>query len=271
MSQASVQAPLRYLVPGGEKPVYIASRGGEQAQLSINADFENRRVTIRNARRLKSPARLDREGFTLISQHTKISDFYQLERYRNNYEAELTPLVLAETGANELLVFDHTLRSNSPAVRGLHLSREAASVIHNDYSDASAEQRLRDFLTASEAENRLKNRYAIVNAWRSIRDPVVQSPLALCDTRTISDQDLVTSERRAMGRIGELQLVSWNPEHQWYYYPLMNRDEVLLIKTFDSARDGRARRSIHTAFIDPSAPEEAPPRESIESRILVFY
>jgi len=47
--------------------------------------------------------------------------------------------------------------------------------------------------------------------------------------------------------------------------------EALLIKTFDSAMDGRARRSIHTAFSNPLAAPDAPARESIESRLMVFY
>lgn len=83
--------------------------------------------------------------------------------------------------------------------------------------------------------------------------------------------DLVASERRAEERVGELELVSWNPAHRWYYYPVMQREEVLLIKTFDAARDGRARRSIHTAFDNPQTPSGAPARESMESRLLVFF
>ena len=66
-------------------------------------------------------------------------------------------------------------------------------------------------------------------------------------------------------------MVSWNPAHRWYYYPAMRADEALLIKTFDSAVDGRARRSIHTAFDNPLAPSDAPARESIESRLMVFF
>ena len=81
----------------------------------------------------------------------------------------------------------------------------------------------------------------------------------------------MASERRAKDRIGELQLVRWNPAHRWYYYPEMAADEALLIKTFDSATDGRARRCIHTAFTNPLAPPDAPPRESMESRLLVFF
>ncbi len=271
MTRSSLQAGIRYLVPTGEKPIYIASQGGEQAQLRINAEFKEHRVTIHDARQLKIPAALDAEGFELLQHNSAVDDFYQLEAMQVSYEAELRKLVIDVIGASGLLVFDHTLRSDSPDIRGQRSTREPASVIHNDYTDASAEKRLRDLLTPEDADRRLQCRYGIVNAWRSIRGPVVQSPLACCDARTIADADLVASERRAAERIGELQLVSWNPRHQWYYYPEMTRDEVLLFKTFDSARDGRARRSIHTAFSNPLAPEDALPRESIESRMLLFY
>jgi len=91
------------------------------------------------------------------------------------------------------------------------------------------------------------------------------------DAATLAAGDLVASERRARERIGELELVCWNPAHCWYYYPAMQRNEVLLIKTFDAATDGRARRSIHSAFDNPQAPPDAPARESIESRLLVFF
>ena len=121
------------------------------------------------------------------------------------------------------------------------------------------------------AGEKLEGRFAIVNLWRTIAGPVHQSPLACCDASTLDPTDLIASERRARERIGELELVSWNPAHRWYYFPAMQPDEVLLIKTFDAATDGRARRSIHTAFDNPLAPTDAPPRESIESRPLVFF
>ena len=271
MSTPSVQAQLRYLIPGAEKPIYIASQGGADARLSINAEFEQRTVSILDARQRATPASLDREGFTLLAQHSAIDDFYAIEAAQADYEAELRELVLGATGGSDILIFDHTLRSDSSSVRGDRQIREPATVIHNDYTDSSAEKRLRDLLPGEEAEERLHKRYAIVNAWRSIGPPVLQSPLACCDASTIASADLVASERRAEERIGELELVSWNPEHRWYYYPAMNRDEVLLIKTFDSATDGRARRSIHSAFDNSDAPADAPARESIESRTIVFF
>lgn len=271
LSRNQVKVRIRYLVPGADRPIYIASRGGADAALNIGAAFEEREVTIRDARTLDPPAALDRQGFTLLPHPTGVKDFYDLQAVRRAYEAEIIELVLAASGGAAALVFDHTLRSDSRAVRGMRLSREPAHVIHNDYSDTSAIKRLRDLLPPAEAEERLRRRFAIVNVWRSIRGAVLSSPLACCDAATIDGADLVTSERRAEERIGELQLVTWNPAHRWYYYPEMSTGEALLIKTFDSARDGRARRSIHTAFDNPLAPPDAPARESMESRLLVFF
>ena len=144
-------------------------------------------------------------------------------------------------------------------------------MIHSDYTEASAEKRLRDLLPGDEVEQRLQSRFAIVNVWRSIAGTVQQTPLTCCDAQTLAEGDVIASERRAKDRIGELELVSFNPNHRWYYYPDMTEKEVLLIKTYDSARDGRARRSVHTAFDNPLVPADAPPRESIESRRLVFF
>lgn len=271
MMNPGVLAHLRYLVPSGEKPIYIASRGGADAALNIGAEFEDHEVTIHDARKLDPGASLDRQGFTLLPHATRVEDFYTLETVRATYEAEITELVLAASGGAEALVFDHTLRSDSRDIRGERSTREPASVIHNDYTDASALKRLRDLLPTGEAEERLRHRFSIVNVWRTIAGPVLNSPLACCDATTLDAADLVASERRAQERIGELELVSWNPAHRWYYYPEMSRGEALLIKTFDSARDGRARRSIHTAFANPLTAPNAPARESIESRLLVFF
>ena len=262
---------MRYLVPGGEKPVYFASQGGADAALDIGAEFEEREVAIHDARLLRPPATLDREGFALLPHPTQVEDFYALNGARASYEAEIAELVLTASGGAEALVFDHTLRSDSRDIRGARRSREAASVIHNDYTDASAVKRLHDLLPPAEVERRLQSRFAIVNVWRSIAGTVLTSPLACCDAATVQHGDLVAAERRAADRIGELQLVRWNPAHRWYYFPEMGRDEVLLIKTFDSAVDGPARRSIHTAFANPLAPPDAAARESMESRLLVFF
>ena len=271
MSELDTRATLRYLVPTGERPVYIASTPGADAALDIGASFEDHELPIHDARSMLPEANLEQQGFCLVRHATTVTDFYNLDARREEYEREISALVLAASGGSDGLVFDHTMRSDSRDVRGSRSTREPASVIHNDYTDASARKRLLDLLPAAEAEQRLEKRFAIINLWRTIAGPVYHSPLACCDAATLEPADLVASERRAQDRIGELELVSWNPAHRWYYFPAMQADEALLIKTYDSAEDGRARRSIHTAFDNPLAPAGAPPRESIESRLLVFY
>ena len=151
--------------------------------------------------------------------------------------------------------------------------REPADIVHNDYTAASGIKRLRDhFAERPEAiDELLRRRFAIVNVWRSISGPVFNHPLTICDASTVGQDDLVSMERRAEERIGELQVALHNPEQRWYYFPEMTMDEALVFKTFDSNTDGRARFTIHSSFDDAGAPADAPPRESIETRCLVFY
>ncbi|MDJ0879418.1 MAG: CmcJ/NvfI family oxidoreductase, partial [Halieaceae bacterium] len=138
---------LQYLVYTGERPIYHASVGGADAALSISARFDTHEVAVHNARDMAPPATLDREGFALVPHPTGVEDFYApMEFWQQRYEAEISELLLAASGASEIFIFDHTLRSDSQSVRGEHAIREPATVIHNDYTDASAEKRLYDLL-----------------------------------------------------------------------------------------------------------------------------
>lgn len=84
-------------------------------------------------------------------------------------------------------------------------------------------------------------------------------------------EDYVASDLVYPHRLGETYHVRFNPAHRWFYVPQLRTDEALLIKCYDSETDGRARFVPHTAFTDPTAPADAPPRESIELRTLVFH
>jgi hypothetical protein len=91
-------------------------------------------------------------------------------------------------------------------------------------------------------------------------------PLAICDAGSIARRDFVPVELKH-----EVYMLTHNPAHRWYYFPLMRADEAILIKGFDSLEDGRARFTAHAAFRDPRCPAGAPPRESIEARALAFF
>jgi hypothetical protein len=102
--------------------------------------------------------------------------------------------------------------------------------------------------------------------WRPIRGPVRSTPLAVCDARSIERKDFVPADLKH-----EVFMVAHSDSHRWFYFARMQTDEVLLIKCFDSAEDGRARFTAHAAFTDPAAPPDAPARESIEVRVLAFF
>lgn len=272
----SVTANVRYLIASGEKPIYKASQGGRDARLDMVGEFESRAVEIHNGRTGPDGSgraedyTLDRHGFALTAHPSSAGDFYDPGWIKSVYDKDCEALLLAETGARRVVVFDHTLRADSPETRDQRQTREPASVIHNDYTERSAPKRVRDLL-GDEAETLLERRFAIVNIWRPLSDPVLSSPLALCEADSLSLEDLVASERRAKDRIGEIYMATYSPRHRWVYFPEMRPQEALLIKTYDSAEDGRARWVIHTAFKDPTTPDGAPPRESIETRCFVFF
>jgi hypothetical protein len=263
-----IAAPLNYLArPEGTPFTY--THEPPPGMPTRNGDPDPREVTIADGRGIATS--LDREGFELRKAATAVRDFYDAEEVKRVYYPETERFLKEVTGAREILVFDHTVRNTAPEQQSGRRVRGAASRVHNDYTEDSAPQRIRDLLPTEIAEARLGRRYAEINVWRPITGPVKRQPLALCDARSLDDADLVRTELRYPDRTGEIYTVTWNPRHRWLYFPEMRADEVLLIKCFDSARDGRARLSVHTAFDDPSTPADAPPRESIELRAFAFF
>jgi hypothetical protein len=111
----------------------------------------------------------------------------------------------------------------------------------------------------------------VIQVWRPIRHAVQSAPLAIADARSLSVKNLVAAERRYPDRVGEIYHITFNPDNVWYYFPQMQRNEALVFKTFDSAKDGRARWTAHAAFDDPTSSPDAAPRESIEMRTLAFF
>ena len=140
--------------------------------------------------------------------------------------------------------------------------------MHNDYTEWSGPQRVRDLLPEDEAEALLKNRMAVVQVWHPIRGPVLSSPLAICDARSVLAEDLIPAERHHKDRVGEIYQLAFNPEHRWNWFPEMQQNEALVFKCYDSEKDGRARFTAHSSFDHPATPVDAPPRESIEIRYL---
>lgn len=264
-----IDAPIGYMVDTGQMPVFYQSNvAGERT--NYEGEREKRTMAVRDARALPNTFNLDVEGFAFVDHSTKVKDFYDDAEVAAVYNPEVESLIAAHSGASRVFVFDHTRRSTSQDLREKHNARDPAGVAHTDYTDWSARQRIKDLLP-DEADRLLAKRFAIVNVWRSVAGVIEQWPLALCHARSVDDNHLHTVERRAYNRVGQTRHASYDGGNEWYYFPHMNRNEAVLIKNYDTAVDGRARYALHTAFDDPTSPADAAPRESLETRALVFF
>jgi hypothetical protein len=263
----AIEATLNYIVDDGTK--IFTETGAPGANDRRNGGTPDpRRVTLHNGR--GHDFALERDGFRFIPHDTAMADFFDEAELRRVYYPEMEALIKAESGASRVLVFDHTLRTADDAAREARKIREVVPRVHNDYTEWSGPQRVRDLLP-EEADTLLRRRFAIIQVWRPIRYPVETFPLAICDARTLSPRNLVISERRYPDRVGQTYAITYNPDHAWYWFPRMRRDEALVFKTYESLDDGRARWTAHTAFVDPTAAPTAQPRESIEIRALAFF
>jgi hypothetical protein len=263
-----IDATLNYFVNDGTKIFTEASTGGVPDKRAGTLD--PRRVVIHNGRSHAGEFEIERDGFRFVRHDSKMVNFFDNDEVRRVYYPEMEKLVRAESGASRVVVFDHTLRTGDDAMREQLKIREVVPRVHNDYTEWSGPQRVRDLLP-DEADELLTRRFAIVQVWRPIRLPVESSPLAICDARSVSTDDLVVSERRYPNRVGQTYAITYNPNHKWFWFPRMRRDEAIVFKVFDSLKDGRARWTAHTAFDDPTSPPKARPRESIEIRTLAFF
>jgi hypothetical protein len=267
---SSVQAELNYLAPTHERPrtYTFEPPPGVPWTTMVN---EPHGVHVRDARPILSDISVDTQGFGLVRHSSAVRNFYDDEEVKRVYYPEAERLLIDLTGADRVHIFDHTVRRRVPGREDRRVGpRQPVPRVHVDHTVKSGPQRVRELLP-DHAPELLRGRVQIINLWRPIRGPLRDAPLAVCDAQTVKPEQLVSSDLVYRDRVGETYSVTFAPEHRWFYVPDMRADEVLLLKCYDSKTDGRARFAPHTAFTDPTTPADAPPRESIELRTLVFH
>jgi len=266
-----VRAELNYLAPTAERPrtyTYLPPEGTPPSTVVP----EPHTMVVSDLRPILAEVSLDRDGFDLVHHRSAVRDFHDAEEVKRVYYPEVEQLLKEVTGAGRVLVFDATVRRRVPGVldRTGGGPRQPVPRVHVDHTERSGPQRVRDLLP-DEADELLRGRVQIINVWRPIRGPLKDTPLAVCDAQTVKPEQLIPSDLVYKHRVGETYSVTFDPRHRWFYAPDMEVDEALLLKCYDSETDGRARFAPHTAFTDPTTPPDAPPRESIEIRALVFH
>ena len=280
----------------------------------VGIDKAAHSLNVIDARRLGKTC--EANGFELLSAplQTATIDFHDHQQVATGYYPDCEALVAEATGARTVHAFDHNIRSAQgkrakQRIAGGQQVQGPAKMVHGDYTLTSAPQRLRDLTEPPKRNDTLSTllpagrglldddavaqsladsgRFAIINVWRNIVSAPVQShPLAMCDGQTVEPRDLVTFEIHYHDRVGENYFAQHHSRHQFYYYPEMTRDEVLLLKQWDSAgalaqskgqrsdssqAHGPCTFSFHSAFDDAQTPAAAPDRWSIEVRCAVLY
>ncbi len=272
MSQTrSVRATLNYSVDNGTPPDYYFYEPDASVKLNPPGT-DPREVEIHDGWPQALQLSVDREGFEIHPFGARFDQFDDDASIKTRFYAQVTDFVKRNTGARRVEVFDHTIRKRLPADLKAQttVQRPAVLLVHSDYTVKSGPQRVRDIVPEA-ADELLKGRVAFFNVWKPLYRRVEELPLAMCDARSHDPGDMLLMELKYLERTGEIYVMRWSPKHRWIYFPRMEADQALLLKTFDSETDGRARFMGHTAFEDPSTPPDAPKRESIEVRTMAFF
>jgi len=274
----AIDADIGYLRPDtvrAEVRVYPATSALE----TVQPETYPVTMAIRDFRSAADRLDLDKCGFEFHSHETSFSDFYDEALVKARYYPEVSRVLKALTGAKEVIVFDHNVRSSVRSARGEPGVREPVDQAHNDYTEDSGPKRKDDILKTAGREELSHHEFALVNLWRPIIGPVQDTPLALCDAASVAPEDFIhtdihhfaESDLETPAHRGAIYALHHNPEHRWYFASEMQPDEVLLLKCYDSREDGRGRFTPHTGFLNPNCPSEYVPRESIEARTLVVF
>jgi hypothetical protein len=252
---------------------FITKKEGIHYALQHSAstvEYKPREVRITDARPLLDDLALEKNGFILTHHLSAVTDFLDEAQIKNVYLPEIERFICDVTGASLAKVFHWASRSEGGEKTG---GRQPGRHAHCDYPEQSYRVWAEQVFGKEQAERLLQRHWMVINVWRGTKR-VESVPLALCDASTVRTESM--RPVRIYNRPGEPPTpfyghpIEYEESQQWYYFPLMTPDEVLVFKQFDSWVD-RLRWGAHCAFDDPETAVDAEPRSSFEVRALVFF
>ncbi len=209
---------------------------------------------------------LDACGFTLGHLKHGVADFRDDAAVERLYYPEIKKLVHEKTGADRVHIYNHLVRTETP----IDFNDGYARFVHCDYNIKRLGEMSEDLLRRDGVEPKDGWIYAWFNTWQPFDNPAFHNPLAFIDWRSLPEDDVIDYFYTGRGRDSLVAAPVYNPDHRWCYFPAMTPEEILLFKQMDGRPD-RAVYCPHTSFDNPAAPEDAPPRRSIETRILAVF
>ncbi|KAI0400851.1 hypothetical protein F4802DRAFT_609813 [Xylaria palmicola] len=242
-------------------------------QPKSNSVYEAQEIQISDGRGKEGDFSLDVHGFEFLEMPPgdTLRDGDAIE---NEYLSLMESFLKEHLGAERVVCFDYALREvRRDLTEGEFVEwrdkRPAARNAHTDQTPEAAMSRLRLYFD-EDAEVLIKSRVRFINIWRPLIQPLEDTPLAVLDARTLTDEDLLAHDIIYAHYQGENYLVRFNSNQRWYYLNRMATKECILIKNFDSNLSSCARMCPHAAFNDANSPPNAPWRKSIETRFMVF-
>ena len=265
----TIEATLNYIVNNGEKLFTETGGAGRPRPRAAAGRSIRGRWSSTTAGSHGSEFELERDGFRFVRHDTKVADFFDEDEVRRVYYPEMEALVKAESGAARVVVFDHTLRTADDEMRAERKIREVVPRAHNDYTEWSGPQRVRDILP-EEADDLLgaASPSSRCGGRSAIRSRASRSRSA---TRAASRSTISSSRSGAIPTASARPMPSPTIRNTVVLVPAHAARGGDRVQGLRSLKDGRARWTAHTAFDDPTSPPNARPRESIEIRTLAFF
>jgi hypothetical protein len=259
----SVEAELRFTVPQNDQTV-VYMVGYECATITL----EFRKVEIANGRASQEKFSIETNGFELIEYTSELTDFRNPDAVYRIFKPEAEQILKRLTGASRIFMFHHVVRDMAGARSDDSLT--ASTNTHVDHDQATYESHIRRCLPAGEADVLLSRRWAAYSIWKPMA-PVEKLPLAVCDARTVFDENLISRTRRDGPHPRQAGLgVAFNPKQRWFYFPDMTIDEALVLKIWDTDKN-LPQWVAHSAFVDPTSESDARPRVALDGRFIAFY
>ena len=253
---------VNYHVHKPERQAFHIDAGGVVGKL-ISPELAETKIALRDVREKESAVCFAADSLAFAHAPTRVASFTGGDGWRAEYDQELTELLQRELGVEEVVIFDHTVRIDDP-----ESNRKPARNVHSDYSEEGAQKRLIDILGQETAREWRQGRYAFINVWRPVADPINSAPLGFVRPSTVAPEDWILLDLIYPDRLGQILGLAANPQHEWIYQSKMTRNEVAIFNIYDSS--GRA--SIAHSAIDLIEDETVTSiRKSIESRTLVRF
>ena len=256
------EATVNYHIKSDEPQAFRFDVDGIIGNL-ISPELVTTPISVTDVRDGSLQLDFDKDGIAFETAHTEIASFGTDADWEAKYNEELRALLIERLGAKEVIVFDHTVRIDDPDA-----TRRPARNVHNDYSEAGAEQRLIDLVGEERARAFREGSYGFVNIWRPIEQKIISSPLGFIRPRSMHADDWMDIGLIYPDRFGQILGVAANENHEWFYKSEMTPDEVAIFNIYDN----RSRPQLaHSALDLPGDAKVSVPRKSIESRTLVRY